>query len=74
MLLFQVVWEFLKQNMDWVGDALDLPPILPPYSEAATKVPPHNIVLTPKPRIYNPLFHYNKIFYTTWHQVCYLIA
>ena len=64
-----IIWEFLKQNMDWVTEALGLPPILPPLPDPPTPVPPAKLTFTPEPLIYSPLHNYNKILFTTYHQV-----
>ncbi|KAK8719041.1 hypothetical protein OTU49_014284 [Cherax quadricarinatus] len=59
-----VVWEFLKRNMEWVQEALGIPAILPLISDH----PPAQLIFTPHPPIYNPIYYYKRVVYTRLDQ------
>ncbi|CAL4063164.1 unnamed protein product, partial [Meganyctiphanes norvegica] len=61
-----LIWEFLRQNMEWLQEALDLPSILTHNTESP--VPPAQLSFLPTPPMYNPLIYKDKFIYTTMNQ------
>lgn len=59
-----VIWEFLKRNMEWVQEALEVPALLPLTSSN----PPTALNFSPKPPVYNPLHYYKRMIYTRLDQ------
>lgn len=59
-----VVWEFLRRNMEWVQEALNVPAILP----LTSFLPSTQLNFSVKPSVYNPIHYHKRMIYTRLDQ------